>query len=64
VGAALALMAGTITGFILVRSAGLFGFHLTFTSGLAATVIVVEIAAVLALASTGVLLLRCRAQAA
>ena len=37
VGAALALMAGTIVGFICVRTVGLFGFTLTFTSGLAYT---------------------------
>jgi hypothetical protein len=64
VGAALALMAGTIVGFILVRTVGLFGFTLTFTSGLAYTVLIVEIVAVLALALTGLLLLRRRAQAA
>ena len=32
---AAALMAGTIVGFILARSVGIFGFHLTFSSGLA-----------------------------
>ena len=37
-----ALMAGTIVGFILARSAGIFGFHLTFSSGLAWTVLIVE----------------------
>ena len=31
-GAAL-LMAGTIVGFILARTVGIFGFHLTFSSG-------------------------------
>ena len=62
VGAALALMAGTIVGFILVRSVGLFGFRLTFTSGLAYTVLIVEIVAVAALALTGALLLRGREQ--
>jgi hypothetical protein len=32
---AAALMAGTIVGFILARIVGIFGFHLTFSSGLA-----------------------------
>ncbi|HEU5418775.1 MAG TPA: hypothetical protein VFV41_13890 [Streptosporangiaceae bacterium] len=64
VAAALALMAGTIVGFICVRTVGLFGFTLTFTSGLAYTVLIVEIVAVAALALTGSLLLRRRVQAA
>ncbi len=63
IGAALVLMAGTIGGFILVRTVGLFGFRLTFTSGLAYTVLIVEIVAVAALALTGALLLRGREQA-
>ena len=37
-----ALMAGTIVGFILARPVGIFGFHLTFSSGLAWTVLIVE----------------------
>jgi hypothetical protein len=58
VAAGLALVAGTIIGFILVRTVGLFGFHLTFSSGLANAVLVVEAAAVVALAATGLLLIR------
>ncbi len=45
-------MAGTIVGFILVRSVGIFGFHLTFSSGLAYTVLVVEAVAVILLGIT------------
>jgi hypothetical protein len=51
-GAAL-LMAGTIVGFVLARTVGIFGFRLTFSSGLANTVLVVEAAAVVLLAVTG-----------
>jgi hypothetical protein len=47
------LMAGTIVGFLLARSVGIFGFHLTFSSGLAYTVLIVEAAAVVMLALTG-----------
>lgn len=54
-GAAL-LMAGTIVGFILVRTAGIFGFHLTFSSGLANFVLVVEAAAIVTLAGTAAVL--------
>jgi hypothetical protein len=50
--ACLLLMAGTIVGFLLARSVGIFGFKLTFTSGLANTVLVIEIAAVILLAIT------------
>ena len=50
---AAALMAGTILGFLLARSVGIFGFHLTFSSGLAYTVLVVETAWVVMLALTG-----------
>jgi hypothetical protein len=50
--ASAALMAGTVIGFILVRAGTLFGFHLPFTSGLAAFVLVVEIVAVVLLAAT------------
>jgi hypothetical protein len=53
VAASLLLMAGTIVGFILARSVGIFGFKLTFTSGLANTVLVIEIVAVVLLAITG-----------
>ncbi|HEY1619074.1 MAG TPA: hypothetical protein VGG25_15745 [Streptosporangiaceae bacterium] len=63
VAAGLALVAGTIIGFFLARSVGLFGFKLTFTSGLASTVLVVEFVAVVTLALTAALLLR-RRQAA
>ncbi len=47
------LMAGTITGFVLARTAGIFGFRLAFSSGLASAVLVVEAAAVVLLAVTG-----------
>jgi hypothetical protein len=57
----LLLMAGTIVGFVLARTVGIFGFHLTFSSGLANTVLVVEIAAVVLLAITGWLMSRQRA---
>jgi hypothetical protein len=53
VAASLLLMAGTIVGFILARTVGIFGFKLTFSSGLANTVLVIEIAAVVLLAVTG-----------
>jgi len=51
-----ALMAGTIVGFVLARTVGLFGFHLAFTSGLAITVLVIEAAAVVLLGITAVLM--------
>ena len=51
VGAA-ALMAGTIVGFLLARTVGIFGFRLTFSSGLAYTVLAVEAAALVLLALT------------
>ena len=50
---AAALMAGTIIGFLLARTVGLFGFRLTFSSGLAYTVLVVEASAVVLLVLTG-----------
>jgi hypothetical protein len=50
---AAALMAGTIVGFLLARTVGIFGFRLTFSSGLAYTVLVVEAAGVVMLALTG-----------
>lgn len=46
------LMAGTIVGFIVVRTHGLFGFRLPFTSGEAWTVLVIEIAGVILTAFT------------
>jgi hypothetical protein len=52
VAGAAALMAGTMIGFILVRTVGLFGFHLTFSSGLAWTVLIVEAAGVVMLSLT------------
>ena len=57
---AAALMAGTIVGFLLARSVGIFGFKLTFSSGLAYTVLVVEAAAVVLLAATAWLQLKRR----
>jgi len=36
------LMAGTIVGFILARTSGIFGFHLTFSTTLANEALVVE----------------------
>ena len=50
---AAALMAGTMVGFVLARTVGIFGFHLTFSSGLAYTVLIVEAAGVVMLALTG-----------
>jgi hypothetical protein len=52
VAAAFLLMGGTIVGFILVRTVGLFNFKLGFTSGLAATVLVVEVIAMVMTAIT------------
>jgi len=46
VAGAAALMAGTMVGFVLARTAGIFGFRLVFSSGLAYTVLVVEAAGV------------------
>ena len=54
--ASLLLMAGTIVGFFLARSVGIFGFKLTFSSGLANTVLIIEIVAVILLAITAVLM--------
>ena len=50
--AAAVLMAGTIVGFFLARTVGIFGFHLTFSSGLAYTVLLIEAAAVILLGIT------------
>jgi hypothetical protein len=52
VAVAFLLMGGTIVGFILVRTVGLFNFKLGFTSGLAATVLVVEAVAMVMTAIT------------
>jgi len=54
VAAAWLLMAGTIVGFILARTVGIFGFKLTFSTGLANTVLIVEAAALIMLTITGV----------
>jgi hypothetical protein len=51
--AAWLLMAGTIVGFILARTVGIFGFKLTFSTGLANTVLIVEAAALIMLTITG-----------
>jgi hypothetical protein len=57
---AAALMAGTMVGFVLARTAGIFGFQLTFSSGLAWTVLAVEAAGVVMLTLTGWLTARTR----
>ncbi len=57
----LLLMAGTIVGFFLARSVGIFGFKLTFTSGLANTVLIIEAVAVVLLAITAALMRGSRA---
>lgn len=51
--ASLALMAGTIVGFFLARTVGIFGFKLTISTSLAIEVLVVEVVAVILLAITG-----------
>jgi hypothetical protein len=61
---AAALMAGTIVGFLLARTVGIFGFRLTFSSGLADTVLIVEAAGVVMLGLTGWLLLKQRSRRA
>ena len=53
---AAALLAGTMVGFVLARTVGIFGFHLTFSSGLAWTVLTVEAAGVVMLLLTAGLL--------
>jgi hypothetical protein len=58
VAAAWLLMAGTIVGFLLARSVGIFGFKLNFSTGLANTVLIVEIAGVILLTITGLLMRR------
>ncbi len=63
VAASLLLMAGTIVGFVLARTVGIFGFKLTFSSGLANTVLVIEIVAVILLAITGLVMRRSGARA-
>jgi hypothetical protein len=61
--ASLLLMAGTIVGFLLARSVGIFGFKLTFSSGLSNTVLIIEIVAVVLLAITGLVMWRRGARA-
>ena len=58
--AGLGLVLGTILGFILVLTIGLFNFKLTFISGEAWATLIVEIVAVVMLTATGLLLLRRR----
>jgi hypothetical protein len=53
VAAGLLLMAGTIAGFILARTVGIVGFKLTFFSGEAIAVLIIEAVAIVALAVTG-----------
>ena len=48
--AGILLMGGTVVGFILSRTVGIFGFTLTFTSGLAVWSLIVECTAVVLLA--------------
>ena len=55
-----ALMAGTIVGFLLARTSGIFGFHLSFSSGLANVVLVVEAVAVVMLVLTALAKVRTR----
>jgi hypothetical protein len=53
-----ALMAGTIVGFILARTRGIFGFKLGFSSSLANEALVVEAVGVVLMAVTGWILWR------
>jgi hypothetical protein len=58
--AGLGLVLGTILGFILVLTIGLFNFKLTFISSEAWATLIAEIVAVVMLTATGLLLLRRR----
>jgi hypothetical protein len=58
IAAAWLLMAGTIVGFILARTVGIFGFKLTFSTSLANTVLIVEAAGLIMLAITGMVKVR------
>jgi hypothetical protein len=60
--AALLLVVGTLIGFALVLTTGLFGFKLTFVSGWADLAVVVEGGAIVALVASAVLLVRERTQ--
>ena len=53
-----ALMAGTIIGFVLARTSGIFGFHLTFSSGLAYAALIIEAVAVVFLLVTAAVMTR------
>ena len=53
-----ALMAGTIVGFVLARTVGIFGFHLTFSSGLAYAALIIEAVAVVFLCATAAVMAR------
>jgi hypothetical protein len=57
---AMALMAGTLVGFLLARTVGIFGFKLTFSSTEAYAVLVVEAAGIVLLGLTAWLLTRRR----
>jgi hypothetical protein len=57
---ALALMAGTIVGFVLARTVGIFGFRLTFSTTEANVVLAVEAAGIVLLALTAWLMTRRR----
>jgi hypothetical protein len=61
VAAGAALCVGTIGGFILADTVGIFGFKLPYITTEAWTVLVVEIVAIIALAVTAAMLLRRRA---
>ena len=50
------LMAGTIVGFLLARTVGIFGFKLPYITGEAYAVLVIEAVAVLLLIITGALM--------
>jgi hypothetical protein len=58
--ASLLLMAGTVVGFILADTVGIFGFKLPYVTHLADTVLVIEIVAIVTLAATGWVLRRLR----
>jgi hypothetical protein len=55
---AAALMAGTMIGFVLARTVGIFGFHLTFSSGLAYAALAIEAVAVVFLITTAAVMRR------
>jgi hypothetical protein len=56
--AAMALMAGTLVGFLLARTVGIFGFKLTFSSTEAYVVLAVEAAGIVLLGLTAWLMTR------